>query len=160
MGLGGIWDSAFLTSTQVILLLLLYLGFPGGSDSKESVHNAGDVGSIHGLGKSPGGGYGNTLQYSCLENPHGQRSLARYSPWGWKELDVTEHIKNKNKTLPKKPTAILSTFYQVLPPPCEFCSTRFTSQLFHYSHYSLNQFLIICPRIFFFWNKILNKMID
>ena len=40
--------------------------------------NAGDVidaGSIPGLGRSPGGGHGNPLQYSCLENPHGQRSL-------------------------------------------------------------------------------------
>ena len=45
--------------------------------------NAGDVrdvGSIPGLGRSPGGGHGNPLQYSCLENPRGQRSLAGYSP--------------------------------------------------------------------------------
>ena len=39
-----------------------------------------DVGSIPGLGRSPGGGHDNPLQYSCLENPHGQRSLAGYSP--------------------------------------------------------------------------------
>ena len=49
-----------------------------------------DAGSIPGLGRSPGGGHGNPLQYSCLENPHGQGSLAGYSPWGWKELDMTE----------------------------------------------------------------------
>ena len=55
--------------------------FPGGSDGKESACNAGDLGSIPGLGRSPGGGYGNPLQYSCVENPHGQRSLAGYSPW-------------------------------------------------------------------------------
>ena len=42
------------------------------------------------LGRSPGGGHGNPLQYSCLENPHGQRSLAGCSPWGCKELDTTE----------------------------------------------------------------------
>ena len=48
-------------------------GFPGGSDGTESSHNAGDLGSILGLGSSPGGGHGNPLQYSCLENPHGQR---------------------------------------------------------------------------------------
>ena len=42
---------------------------------KELPANAGDMGSIPGLGRSPGGGHGNTLQYSCLENPHGQRSL-------------------------------------------------------------------------------------
>ena len=39
-----------------------------------------DVGSIPGLGRSPGGGHGNLLQYSHLENPHGQRSLVGYSP--------------------------------------------------------------------------------
>ena len=42
------------------------------------------------MGSYPGGGPGNPLQYSCLENPHGQRSLAGYSPWGCKELDPTE----------------------------------------------------------------------
>ena len=42
--------------------------FPGGSDSKESSCNAGELGSIPGLGRSPGGGHGNTFQYSCLEN--------------------------------------------------------------------------------------------
>ena len=56
---------------------------------KESECNAGDLGSIPGLGSSPGGGQGNPLQYSCLENPHGQRSLAGYSPWGCKESDMT-----------------------------------------------------------------------
>ena len=45
------------------------LGFPGGSDGKESDCNAGVLGSIPGLGKSPRGGHGNPLQYSCLENP-------------------------------------------------------------------------------------------
>ena len=46
--------------------------FPGGSDGKESACNAEDLGSITGLGRSPGGGQGNALQYSFLENPHGQ----------------------------------------------------------------------------------------
>ena len=54
--------------------------------------NAGDAGSIPGLGRSPGGGHGNPLQYSCLENPHGQRSLARYSRWSHKELDTAEAL--------------------------------------------------------------------
>ena len=45
------------------------LDFPGGSDSKASVYNAGDLGSITGLGRSPGEGNGNLLQYYCLENP-------------------------------------------------------------------------------------------
>ena len=43
-------------------------GFPGGSESKESTFNARDLGSIHESGRSPGGGNGNPLQYSCLEN--------------------------------------------------------------------------------------------
>ena len=68
------------------------MGFPGGSDGKESAYSAGDLGSIPGLGRSSGGGHGNPLQYSCLENPHGQRSLEGYSPWGHKELDMTERL--------------------------------------------------------------------
>ena len=43
--------------------------FPGGSDGKESAYNAGYLDSIPGLGRSPGEGNGNPLQYSCLENP-------------------------------------------------------------------------------------------
>ena len=45
------------------------LGFPGGSDGKESTCNEGELGSVPGLGRSPGGGHGNPLQYSCLEIP-------------------------------------------------------------------------------------------
>ena len=44
------------------------MGLPGGSDSKESACNAGDMDSIPELGRSPGDGNGNPLQYSCLEN--------------------------------------------------------------------------------------------
>ena len=53
--------------------------FPGGLVSKESACNSGDLGSIPALGRSPGGGHGNALQYSCLESPHGQKSLAAES---------------------------------------------------------------------------------
>ena len=66
------------------------LGFPAGSDGKESVCNVGDLGSTPGLGKSRGGGHGNLLQYSCLENSHGQRSLAGCCPWSRKKSDMTE----------------------------------------------------------------------
>ena len=68
------------------------MGFPGGSDSKESAGNAGDPGLIPGLGRSPGGGHGSPLQCSCLENPHGQRSLVGCCPWGCKELDKTKRL--------------------------------------------------------------------
>ena len=48
---------------------LLIVGFPGGSSGRESACNVGDLGSIPGSGRSPGGGHGNPLQYSCLKNP-------------------------------------------------------------------------------------------
>ena len=68
------------------------LGFPGGSDGKESACNAGDLGSVPELGRFPGGWHGNPLQYSCLENPHGQRCLVGYSPQGSKKWDTTEQL--------------------------------------------------------------------
>ena len=63
-----------------------------------------DLGLIYGLGRSPGGGVSNPLQYSCLENPHGQRSLAVYSLWGRKELGTTEQVSiaQCNKKTPSK----------------------------------------------------------
>ena len=70
---------------------------------KNPLANAGDVrdvGSISGLEKSPGGRLGNPLQYSCLENPHGQRSLASYSPWSHKELDMTDQLSTHMYTVP------------------------------------------------------------
>ena len=69
------------------------MGFPGGSDGKESACNAGDMGSIPGLGRSPGGGNGNPLQYSRLKNPmdRGDWWGLLYSPWGRTESDTTEH---------------------------------------------------------------------
>ena len=57
---------------------------------KESACNVGDLDSIPGLGGYPAEGNGNPLQYSCLENPRGQRSMVGYSPRGRKQLDVTE----------------------------------------------------------------------
>ena len=61
------------------------MGFPGDSVGKQSACHAGDLGLIPGLGRSPGEGHGNPVQYSCLENPHGQRSLEGYSPRDCKE---------------------------------------------------------------------------
>ena len=61
--------------------------FPGGSDGKESAWNAGDMGSIPGLGRSPGEGNGNLLQYSCLEN-----SMDRVASW------ATVHGVTKSQT--------------------------------------------------------------
>ena len=75
------------------LMYCLLAGLPWWLSSKESACNAGvtgDIGSIPGSGSSPGGGNGNPLQYSCLENPYGQRSLGGNSPWCCKELNMTE----------------------------------------------------------------------
>ena len=63
-----------------------HVGFPGGSDDKESACSVGDLGSFPGLGRSPGEGKGSPFQYSGLEN-----SVDRVvSPWGRKESDTTE----------------------------------------------------------------------
>ena len=61
--------------------------FPGGSDGKASVYDAGDPGLISGLGRSLGEGTGNPLQYSCLENP---MDRGAWCPWDCKESDMTE----------------------------------------------------------------------
>ena len=69
-------------------------GFPGGSDSKESACNAGDLSLTPGSGRSPGEGNGYPLQYSCLENPTDSRAwrATGYSPWGCKESGSTEQL--------------------------------------------------------------------
>ena len=74
------WDS-FSRASQVAVVV------------KNPPANSGDmrdVGLIPGSGRSPGEGNGNPIQYSCLKNPHGQRSLAGYIPQGCKELDRAE----------------------------------------------------------------------
>ena len=66
----------------------MYWGFPDGSDAKEFSCNAGDLGSIPGLGRSPGKGHDNPLQYSFLKNPHRQRSLVGYTVYSVTESDT------------------------------------------------------------------------
>ena len=68
-------------ASQVVLLVKNPPAYAG---------NVRDTGSIPGSERSPGGGHGNPLQCSCLENPHGQRSLAGYSPQGHTESDMNE----------------------------------------------------------------------
>ena len=65
-------------------------GIGAPSNGKESSCNARDLGPIPVLGRSPGGGSGNALQYSCQENPHGQRSLVVNRPWNHKESDTEQ----------------------------------------------------------------------
>ena len=72
--------------------MAIYMGFPCGSDGKESACNAGDLGSIPGLGRSPGEGNDSPLQYSFLEN-FMDRGTWRTTVHGVsRELDMTEHI--------------------------------------------------------------------
>ena len=72
--------------------------FPGGSEGKVSACNAGETGSVPGLGRSPGEGNGNPVWYSCLEKSHGWRSLVGYSPGGCKESDTTEWLHFTSET--------------------------------------------------------------
>ena len=69
------------------------MGFPGNSNSKESVCNDGDLGSMPELGRSPGRGRGNSLQYSCLENPMDGGAWWA-TAHGIAELDTTEHTQS------------------------------------------------------------------
>ena len=76
------------------------MGFHGASVAKTLPANVGDEGSIPRLGRSPGAGNGNPLQYSCWENSHGKRSLVCCSPWGHKEQNTTEWLTtHTHKTL-------------------------------------------------------------
>ena len=77
---------------QVIVKVLCKVGFPGGSDSKESACNAGDPGWIPGLGRSPGRREWLPTPVYLTGEIHGQRSLVGYSPWGLKESDMTEWL--------------------------------------------------------------------
>ena len=83
----------------VVAYLYWYIVFhwlPWWLRGKESACNAGELGLIPGLGRSPRGGHGNPLQYSSPDNPHGQRILAGYSPWGRKESDTTEWLSTQH----------------------------------------------------------------
>ena len=77
---------------KILRLAILSTGLPWWLTSKESACSVGGLGSVPGLGRSPAGGHGNPLQYSFLENPRGQRSLAGYSRWSHKESDMTERL--------------------------------------------------------------------
>jgi len=69
-----------------------HIGFPSGSDGKESACNAGDPGLIHGFGRFLEEGTGNPLQYSCLENSMDRGAWQATVQWDLKELDMTENF--------------------------------------------------------------------
>ena len=91
-------------NSHSLMITLGLKGFPCGSGSKESACNAGDLGLIPGLGRSPGEGKDYPLQYSGLENF--MDSIV--SPWGPKELDMTEQSLVGHYSLSHNPTS----FYQ------------------------------------------------
>ena len=104
-------------------------GFPGGSDSKESTSNVGALGLFPGLGTSPGGRHSNPHQNSCLENPHGQRSLLGYSPRGCKESDMTEQLSTYTRTVwGLLGLALLFTWPHDLEPHPGSCAHRVHSR--------------------------------
>ena len=83
-------------------------GFLAGSDSKESTCNVGDLGSVPGLGRSPGGGHGNPLQYPCLENPHVQRSWV-----GMSGRLSTKHMLSEISQTEKDKYCMISLTYEI-----------------------------------------------
>ena len=81
------------------------MGFLGGAVVKNLPANARDVRDsslIPGSGRFLEGVNGNPFQYSGLENPHGQRSLTGYRPWGHEELDTTEATKHRTPHVTKQ----------------------------------------------------------
>ena len=78
--MGCLWRAFHANQAEGLMIVFMKpkerLGLPWWLSGEESSRNAGDMGLTPGLGRYPGGGHGNLLQYSCLENLHGQRSLA------------------------------------------------------------------------------------
>ena len=93
------------TSTKLLILRCewdleeMNQGFPSSSVCKESACNVGDLGSIPESGRSPGGGHGNPHQYSCLENPHGQRGLGGLQSTGSQRVGHNSATKHKAPTM-------------------------------------------------------------
>ena len=86
--------------------------------------------SIPGLGRSPGGGHDDPLQYSCLEHPHEQRSLAGYSPWGRKESGATEWLSTAQPSVLKVThhTNKFFTFFFILTLQSPLCNLHLHSR--------------------------------
>ena len=115
----------------------VFMDIPGGSDGKESSYLAGDLDSILWLERYPGGGHGNPLPYSHLENSHGQRRLAGYSPWGHKQLDTTEwhtHI------------AVLLEFWFISFWPLLDCFYFLETHQYPGHFYLIHSFLAFCNK--------------
>ena len=84
------FPSCFFSFATFVCYLYYISDFPGSSDGKESAHSAGDLGSVLGLGRFPGEGNGNPLQYSCLENSMDRGAWQATTVHGVSESDTTE----------------------------------------------------------------------
>ena len=121
-----LWSLWLLGWSGFTCYLRSFEDFPGGSDAKASVYNAGDLGSSPGLGRSPGEGTGNPLQYYCLENPM-DRGAWQASLWGPKESNTTErfhfhlHLRSFGVGLSKACYAMLcyAKSFQLCPTLCD-----------------------------------------
>ena len=100
------------------------MGFPGGSDGKESSCNVGDLGSIPGSGRSVGEGNGNSLQYSCLENPMDRGA------WWATVHGVAKSLNDNTFTFPLPGTTHCTEYHKIHLGYCEFN----VSKTFHRSY--------------------------
>ena len=119
------------------------MGFPGDAVLKNPPATAGDTrdaGSVSGLGRSPGVGNGNPLQYPCLENPHGQRSLVGDRPWSHKESDTSERL------------SIHTTGYYQILNIISLCYAVGSYCLLYIQRVSANPKFLIYPAPFHFGN--------
>ena len=86
---------------------MIIKGFPGDADGEESTCNAGNLGSIPGLGRSPGEGNGSPFQYSCLENPMEGEEPGSLQSTGRKESDITEQLTHTHTHTPSQVLCVI-----------------------------------------------------
>ena len=102
----------------------------------------GDLGRIPGSGRSPGGGHGNPLRYSCLENLYGKKNLAGCSPWGRKESDTTERLSTTHN-------GVITFFsWSIVDLRCSFCRT---AKWFSYMYICILFYVLWKIDLFIFW---------
>ena len=121
----------------------------GGSDGKESACNVGDLGLIPGSGISPGEGNGNPLQYSCLENPHGQRRRVGYSPWSHTESDTAKHAQHRMSLKPFFAYFVTACSISVLQMSACLREARGLFQTVMFASFSLLFSQLLCLKRFF-----------
>ena len=109
--LAGQWLPSHRVSTQE-------LGFPGGLDCKEFTCNSGDPGLIPGLGRSFWRREGQPTPVFLPGESHGRRSLAGYSPWGFKELDTTEQLTHEVGRVCSNPSSATSLIFLATTASC------------------------------------------